>query len=432
MIHKICVPLLKYVKAHLTNTGDLLAKLRSLKQDDLKNKILFSLDVVSLYRSVDNMAAVDTLRDYLYQHIRHLQLYGIPIPDIVLLTKIVLSNSCFSWSGTYFKQLRGLAMGNRLAPILAILYMDRIENQAIYADTNLSTKPYHRYIDDCITTAQDNNEARSIQEILNAQDPSIKFEIESGRSDEEGYLPFLNTKLRVKPDGTLDTAWYTKQANKGIMIHASSHHPKSMKIGVIQNTLKTISLISSDNNLKATAESELRDRTIRNGYAAETITTGNLRTCKTKKSSNTPNTDACLVIPFISEEFTADVRSTIKKKGLNIRVIQRPGKSLRSMLVQSRPYDNHCRTGPKCKFCQVCDKKNMCFWKDLVYSIKCGLCDKNHGIYVGETSRPFAVRFNEHLRSARNPMRSLTNIWHSRNITNSYIRVNRLSLFHRC
>ena len=176
-----------------------------------------------------------------------------------------------------------------------------------------------------------------------------------------------------------------------------------MKIGAIQNTLKTISLISSDNNLKATAESELRDRTIRNGYAAETITTGNLRTCKTKKSSNTPNPDACLVIPFISEEFTADVRRTIKKKGLNIRVIQRPGKSLRSMLVQSRPYDNHCRTGPKCKFCQVCDKKNMCFRKDLVYSIKCGLCDKNHGIYVGETSRPFAVRFNEHLRSARNP-----------------------------
>jgi hypothetical protein len=98
------------------------------------------------------------------------------------------------------------------------------------------------------------------------------------------------------------------------MIHALSHHPKSMNIGAIQNTLKTISLISSDNNLKATAESELRDRTIRNGYAAETITTGNLRTCKTKKSSNTPNPDACLVIPFISEEFTADVRRTIKKK----------------------------------------------------------------------------------------------------------------------
>ena len=46
----------------------------------------------------------------------------------------------------------------------------------------------------------------------------------------------------------------------------------------------------------------------------------------------------------------------------------------------------------------------MCFRKDLVYSIKCGLCDKNHRIYVGETCRPFAVRFNEHcLRSARNP-----------------------------
>jgi hypothetical protein len=77
----------------------------------------------------------------------------------------------------------------------------------------------------------------------------------------------LNTKVRVNPDGTLKTAWYTKQANKGILIHALSHHPKSMKVGAIQHTLKTISLISSDNNLKATAESEFRNRTIRNGYA---------------------------------------------------------------------------------------------------------------------------------------------------------------------
>ena len=73
------------------------------------------------------------------------------------------------------------------------------------------------------------------------------------------------------------------------------------------------------------------------------------------------------------------------------------------MLVQSRPYDSYCRDGEKCKVCKVSRRKNICFQRDLVYSVKCGLCDENHGIYVGETSRPFALRYNEHLRSASNP-----------------------------
>ncbi|CAB4003727.1 Hypothetical predicted protein [Paramuricea clavata] len=78
--------------------------------------------------------------------------------------------------------------------------------------------------------------------------------------------------------------------------------------------------------VSATAESEFKIRTIRKGYAAETITTGNLRTRKTKKSSNTPNPDACLVILFISEEFTADVRKNYQEKKYKHQSDTAPGK----------------------------------------------------------------------------------------------------------
>ncbi len=82
-------------------------------------------------------------------------------------------------------------MGNRLAPMLAILgqnarFKDRIENQAIYSDQALSLPLCYRYIDDCITPASGPDEAVKIQDKLNSQDPSIRFEIELPGKD--GFL----------------------------------------------------------------------------------------------------------------------------------------------------------------------------------------------------------------------------------------------------
>ena len=131
-------------------------------------------------------------------------------------------------------------MGNRLAPMLAILgqnarFKDRIENQAIYSDQALSLPLYYRYIDDCITPASGPDEAVKIQDKLNSQDPSIRFEIELPGKD--GFLPFLNTKVKVNESGTVETGWHTKSANKGIMLNAKSHHPEQIKRAAIGNTM---------------------------------------------------------------------------------------------------------------------------------------------------------------------------------------------------
>ena len=52
LIQVICNLLLQFVKAHLRNTEQLLRNLHSMQHGELKNKFLFSLDVVSLYPSV--------------------------------------------------------------------------------------------------------------------------------------------------------------------------------------------------------------------------------------------------------------------------------------------------------------------------------------------------------------------------------------------
>ena len=123
-------------------------------------------------------------------------------------------------------------MGNHLAPILAILFLDIIENQVIYADLSF----YYRYIDDCIAPASSSEEARQIQNHLN-KDSSIPYEIEL--PGEDGF-PFLNTKVKVNDSGIVEIGRYTKPANKGLMLNAKSNHPDHIKCAVINNTINTL------------------------------------------------------------------------------------------------------------------------------------------------------------------------------------------------
>ena len=80
-------------------------------------------------------------------------------------------------------------------------------------------------------------------------------------------------------------------------------------------------------------------------------------------------------------------------------------KLFKNLLVESRPYDKSCTNAAKCNLCRNSPStpSTHCSQKDVVYSIKCELCGKDKGIYIGETSRPLALRFQEHYRAAANP-----------------------------
>ena len=110
---------------------------------------------------------------------------------------------------------------------------------------------------------------------------------------------------------------------------------------------------------------------------------------------------------FLNKEttFLNDIKKALKRCNLDIRLIQRPQSTLKSLLVESRPYDKTCKETAKCNVCRnsPATPKTHCSQKDIVYSIKCDLYQDDDSIYIGETSRPLALRFQEHYRSAANP-----------------------------
>ncbi|EYB97637.1 hypothetical protein Y032_0139g2134 [Ancylostoma ceylanicum] len=135
------------------------------------NCVIESFDVSSLYTNVSVDDALQALNEMLELHEREIETYGLGRARIMTLVKECLKCNVFKWSGKYFSQIRGLAMGQRLAPVLAICFMGRIGEPLPLRRPLL----YCRYIDDCCVIASTQSEMDECFRLLNEQSQHIKL-----------------------------------------------------------------------------------------------------------------------------------------------------------------------------------------------------------------------------------------------------------------
>ena len=95
--------------------------------------------------------------------------------DIVDFTEIVRKNNNFEFDGKHFVQKLGTAIGTRMAPSYANIFMDKLERQLV---TQAQTKPHTwwRYIDDIfIIWTEGEDSLRDFIDYLNSAHRTIKF-----------------------------------------------------------------------------------------------------------------------------------------------------------------------------------------------------------------------------------------------------------------
>uniref|UniRef100_A0A7I4YDH9 Reverse transcriptase domain-containing protein n=1 Tax=Haemonchus contortus TaxID=6289 RepID=A0A7I4YDH9_HAECO len=228
-LNKIVGQLLRYVPAHLPNTNEFLDRLRSCRLQE--NCVVESFDVTALYTNVNNNEALQAVSEMLDEHETEIVTFGLSKVHIVALIKECLNCNIFKWSGHYFSQKRGLAMGQRLAPVLAICFMSRIGRPV------LARMPivYCRYIDHCCVITSTQQEMDVLFDILNRQSQHIRFTREVPH---EGWLPYLNTQIKIS-GGRYHVKWYRKNSSKNISLHAKSAHPEAVKRAVVRNMYRT-------------------------------------------------------------------------------------------------------------------------------------------------------------------------------------------------
>ena len=128
-------------------------------------------------------------------------------------------------------------MGNCLALLLAITYMDYIESRCITGDLIL----YKRYLDDTIVIARDQITLDNVFNALNEIDTNVKFTRE--KVDDNGWLPFLDLKLSLK--NGLETTRHRKSMKKDIISNADSAHPSYTKGNTVNALIHRFEILSS-------------------------------------------------------------------------------------------------------------------------------------------------------------------------------------------
>ena len=130
------------------------------------------MDISSLHTVIPNSGGLLALKYFLDQ-----RTVKEPSSETLLrLTELVLALNCFSFAGNYYKQINGGAMGTKMGPSYANLFVGYVEHQFFNQYDGPKPDFYGRYIDHCIGTISSSREelSRFIPSV-NSFHPALKY-----------------------------------------------------------------------------------------------------------------------------------------------------------------------------------------------------------------------------------------------------------------
>ena len=396
-------PLLKHVPCHLFNIHSHLELLRALPPEELADLSFYSADISALYTNLNIDYCIDAVISMAEEYWEELSTFDITLVELHKLLDLVFKNSFFTFDQKLYWQGEGLFMGCSPSPGAAVIGVYRMEKNSIYVDTFYISSPvslyYTRYMDDNSSLARNQEYAEQICRMIGEQDPNGRIQWEIDFPTPGNFVPFLDTEVKIEPDGTLVSRYYRKPQNKGIILHSKSHHPLTTKVEVLKNFYKTAQEVSSGHDEREHSYRIVDDLARKNGYRPQRPPTHHTTSRRRNPSSSYK---APLKLPYVSEEVSSKIRTYIKKKKLAVRPIFTPGQTLSQRFCQSRPLDKRICTLGNSRNCKICPliTNGTCAQRNLIYRVDCKLCQD---FYEGETYRPCHDRFSEHIRAANNP-----------------------------
>jgi hypothetical protein len=187
-----------------------------------ENCILVTFDVSSLYTNIPHEGGLQAAKEAL-NNLRPLD--EKPSNDCLInLLEFVLTKNTFQFNGDFFLQICGCAMGSKVAPSYANIYLDRFERLFVYT---YPKKPviWLRYLDDCFCIWQHGEaELNKFFFHLNSCNDNIKFTMEKSNKE----IPFLDMLVKIN-DNTIETDLYSKDTDSNNYLLYSSAHPLACK-----------------------------------------------------------------------------------------------------------------------------------------------------------------------------------------------------------
>ncbi len=441
-------PLVELLPSYIRDTTDLIVKLAA-KGTPPPNCLLVTLDVISLYPSIP---ILDGLRACAAQLMSHRPAGSLPRnSSLIRLLKLVLEKNNFEFNGQQYVQIAGTAMGTRVAPSFANLFMGHFEEKYVYT-YRLQPWCWFRFIDDIkFLWPNGREELDRFIHYLNHETeyPTIKFTANISDTSND----FLDTSLYYTPEGNIAFKLYSKPTDKHNYLRYDSCHPKRMKDSIPFSQFLRIRRICTDISEFDKSAALIGKHFLRRGYPKELIEESIIRARRLDRATllaNNPRVDPAttderkffLITTFnpaspyfrdiVTKNWdilrTSDTTSFITDSRIIFGF--RRNKNLRDHLCRARvKYDpnissdqsvsgppaplsqtrNRCKTN-NCRYCPLintsgrvrckstgrtysCLKHITCKSSNLIYLITCKECQTQ---YVGQTYRTISERFRGH------------------------------------
>ena len=371
---KWLVKLLEPLHQELVNHSvkDVFEFVDSIKNRNINGKTMLSLDIASLFT---NIPLIETI-DYICEQVLEKKI-GIPIP-INKLKELLLKctmNIYFKFNNEFYRQVDGVAMGSPLGPILADIFLAKLENGPL-KDTLSKLDYYCRYIDDTLIVCDEMVDKQEMLDFFNNVRPAIQF---TSEEEKDNSIAFLDVLLSRRRDGSIKRNIFRKNTWTGQYTHFQSFTPLQYKINLVKCLSHRIKLLCSED----TVESEidiLKNTLRRNGYPDKFVKKYLVEnTVKIRRNCETVSKKTL----YLKLDFKGDIAGDILTRRLK-RSVERTFYAAKL----------HITFSTKPVLTQLIKDKlpkmgsSMCVYQ---FNCSCGAS------YIGRTQRALSLRIREHV-----------------------------------
>ena len=176
------------------------------------------MDVNSLYTNIPHADGVAACRTFLNKH--NIQ-YDIAT-DIPILIDFIIKHDTLTFNDKYYLQTNGTAMGTKMSPAYAIIFMESVETSFIFNFFPLKPNIYYRDIDD-IFMIWSHGIDKFKQFLSNANNTHTNntFTYEASTA-----LPYMDMLIKIS-NNTIYTTVYCKPTDRHSYLH---YKEKKMKM----------------------------------------------------------------------------------------------------------------------------------------------------------------------------------------------------------
>ena len=417
------------INSYIKDTTDFLKKIETV--NIAPGSTLVTMDVQSLYTNIPHDEGVQAIRRFLNAHSSIDD--NLDIDGLAKSAEFILKHNYFSFDNQHYLQKQGTAMGTKMAPAYANIFMAVLEEEFL---SNRPLRPtlYVRYIDDIFMIWEHSTEdLTTFYNDFNSCSQSIKFTMETSKEE----ISFLDVSVSIDQNSqTLKTSVFRKPTDSFSYLRFDSFHPKHIKRSIVYSQMLRFRRIISDEDVFDREVLTLGRQFVKRGYSPKLIS-DTIRRVKRKSRNDLLHHDRLKNVkprvPIVTtyhpntKKFVNQVRKEWSTLALdpNLKKVvgdlplhaQRQPPNLKKLLVSTKlpgnapPRGNIPCSKPRCQVCRhiltdntvkignrtIHPPRHNCDSCNILYCIFCRRCP--NATYVGETSGKFRLRFNNHKSS---------------------------------